>query len=90
MMSQMRVTFMVDSARKLARLFVLMIARLSSKMVPCWNRILKAIANSLDPDEMPQKVASHQDPNFVMIMLVHIDDDDGGGDDNDDDDDTGN
>ncbi|KAH3753807.1 hypothetical protein DPMN_188457, partial [Dreissena polymorpha] len=29
----------------------------------CWNRILKAFANSLDPDETPQKVASHQDPN---------------------------
>ncbi|KAH3709805.1 hypothetical protein DPMN_069270 [Dreissena polymorpha] len=30
----------------------------------CGNRILKACANSLDPDETPQNVASHQDPNF--------------------------
>ncbi|KAH3802670.1 hypothetical protein DPMN_156348 [Dreissena polymorpha] len=30
----------------------------------CWNRILKAFANSLDPDETPQNVASHQDPNL--------------------------
>ncbi|KAH3716658.1 hypothetical protein DPMN_059384, partial [Dreissena polymorpha] len=29
----------------------------------CGNRILKAFANSLDPDETPQNVASHQDPN---------------------------
>ncbi|KAH3749376.1 hypothetical protein DPMN_183873, partial [Dreissena polymorpha] len=31
--------------------------------VQCGNRILKAFANSLDPDETPQNVASHQDPN---------------------------
>ncbi|KAH3866809.1 hypothetical protein DPMN_029932, partial [Dreissena polymorpha] len=30
----------------------------------CWNQILKAFANSLDPDETPQNVASHQDPNL--------------------------
>ncbi|KAH3866864.1 hypothetical protein DPMN_029987 [Dreissena polymorpha] len=29
-----------------------------------WNRILKTFANSLDPDETPQSVASHQDRNF--------------------------
>ncbi|KAH3819842.1 hypothetical protein DPMN_121584, partial [Dreissena polymorpha] len=29
----------------------------------CGNRILKAFANSLDPDETPQNVASHLDPN---------------------------
>ncbi|KAH3770228.1 hypothetical protein DPMN_171512 [Dreissena polymorpha] len=33
----------------------------------CGNRILKAFANSLDPDETPQNVASHQDPNFVHL-----------------------
>ncbi|KAH3719199.1 hypothetical protein DPMN_062031 [Dreissena polymorpha] len=32
-------------------------------LIQCWNRILKAFANSLDPDEKPQNVASHQDPN---------------------------
>ncbi|KAH3867729.1 hypothetical protein DPMN_030864 [Dreissena polymorpha] len=26
----------------------------------CWNRILKAFGNSLDPDETPQNVASDQ------------------------------
>ncbi|KAH3755133.1 hypothetical protein DPMN_189820, partial [Dreissena polymorpha] len=30
----------------------------------CGNRILKAFENSLDPDETPQNVASHQDPNY--------------------------
>ncbi|KAH3805167.1 hypothetical protein DPMN_133463 [Dreissena polymorpha] len=30
---------------------------------PCWNQILKVFANTLDPDETPQIVASHQDPN---------------------------
>ncbi|KAH3869006.1 hypothetical protein DPMN_032162, partial [Dreissena polymorpha] len=29
----------------------------------CWNQILKAFANGFDPDETPQNVASHQDPN---------------------------
>ncbi|KAH3749358.1 hypothetical protein DPMN_183855 [Dreissena polymorpha] len=29
-----------------------------------WNRLLNAFANSLDPDETPQNVASHQDPNY--------------------------
>ncbi|KAH3720759.1 hypothetical protein DPMN_063663 [Dreissena polymorpha] len=29
----------------------------------CGNRILKAFANSLDPNETPQNMASHQDPN---------------------------
>ncbi|KAH3835125.1 hypothetical protein DPMN_108468 [Dreissena polymorpha] len=33
----------------------------------CWNRILKAFANSLDPDEMPQNVASHLDPNYLLF-----------------------
>ncbi|KAH3834677.1 hypothetical protein DPMN_108010, partial [Dreissena polymorpha] len=33
------------------------------KSLKCGNRILKAFANSLDPDETPQNVASHQDPN---------------------------
>ncbi|KAH3895602.1 hypothetical protein DPMN_019767 [Dreissena polymorpha] len=31
------------------------------------NRILKAYANSLDPDETPQNVASHQDPNCLLL-----------------------
>ncbi|KAH3781389.1 hypothetical protein DPMN_159216 [Dreissena polymorpha] len=31
----------------------------------CGNRILKAFENSLDPDETPQNVASHQDPNYT-------------------------
>ncbi|KAH3881591.1 hypothetical protein DPMN_005517 [Dreissena polymorpha] len=34
------------------------------KCFACWNRILKAFANNLDPDETPQNVASHQDPNY--------------------------
>ncbi|KAH3808908.1 hypothetical protein DPMN_137268, partial [Dreissena polymorpha] len=34
----------------------------------CWNRILKAFANMLDPDETPQNVASHQDPNSDDIL----------------------
>ncbi|KAH3877618.1 hypothetical protein DPMN_001493 [Dreissena polymorpha] len=34
----------------------------------CWNRILKAFANSLDPDETPQNPASHQDPNSDNIL----------------------
>ncbi|KAH3787498.1 hypothetical protein DPMN_165622 [Dreissena polymorpha] len=34
----------------------------------CWlYRILKAFANSLDPDETPQNVASHQDPNCLLF-----------------------
>ncbi|KAH3872068.1 hypothetical protein DPMN_035281 [Dreissena polymorpha] len=33
----------------------------------CWNRILKAFANSLDPDETPQNVASHLDPNSILL-----------------------
>ncbi|KAH3844647.1 hypothetical protein DPMN_086906 [Dreissena polymorpha] len=45
-----------------------------------WNRIFKAFANSLDPDETPQKVASHLDPNYsnlifgmhVYLMELHI------------------
>ncbi|KAH3740769.1 hypothetical protein DPMN_047480 [Dreissena polymorpha] len=32
-----------------------------------WNWILKAFANSLDPDETPQNVASHQDPNCTHL-----------------------
>ncbi|KAH3893704.1 hypothetical protein DPMN_017854 [Dreissena polymorpha] len=32
----------------------------------CGNRILKAFANSLDPDETPQNMASHQDPNCIL------------------------
>ncbi|KAH3720425.1 hypothetical protein DPMN_063324 [Dreissena polymorpha] len=35
----------------------------SATPLSCWNQILKAFANSLDPDETPQNVASHQDPN---------------------------
>ncbi|KAH3833623.1 hypothetical protein DPMN_106935, partial [Dreissena polymorpha] len=43
---------------------VLKVATITSPTVlKCWNRILKAFANSLDPDETPQNVASHQDPN---------------------------
>ncbi|KAH3706225.1 hypothetical protein DPMN_065610 [Dreissena polymorpha] len=34
----------------------------------CWNRIMKAFANSLEPDETPQSVASHQDPNSDDIL----------------------
>ncbi|KAH3820954.1 hypothetical protein DPMN_122707 [Dreissena polymorpha] len=33
----------------------------------CQNQILKAFANSLDPDETPQNVASHQDPNCLLF-----------------------
>ncbi|KAH3753994.1 hypothetical protein DPMN_188651 [Dreissena polymorpha] len=33
----------------------------------CGNRILKAFANSFDPDETPQNVASHQDPNCLLF-----------------------
>ncbi|KAH3716715.1 hypothetical protein DPMN_059443, partial [Dreissena polymorpha] len=29
----------------------------------CWNLIFKAFANSLESDETPQNVASHQNPN---------------------------
>ncbi|KAH3771279.1 hypothetical protein DPMN_172592 [Dreissena polymorpha] len=36
----------------------------------CWNRILKAFANSLDPDETPQNVASHLDPNLLLLLLL--------------------
>ncbi|KAH3897461.1 hypothetical protein DPMN_021649 [Dreissena polymorpha] len=36
----------------------------------CGNRILKAFAISLDPDQTPQNVASHQDPNcFFDVQL---------------------
>ncbi|KAH3889021.1 hypothetical protein DPMN_013067 [Dreissena polymorpha] len=38
-----------------------------SPVLLCWNRILKAFANSLDPDETPQNVAT----------LVHFRDMDG-------------
>ncbi|KAH3787971.1 hypothetical protein DPMN_166098 [Dreissena polymorpha] len=34
----------------------------------CGNRILKAFANSLDPDETPQNVASHLDPNLTTAI----------------------
>ncbi|KAH3696474.1 hypothetical protein DPMN_083939 [Dreissena polymorpha] len=34
----------------------------------CGNRILKAFANSLDPDETPRSVASHLDPNSDDIL----------------------
>ncbi|KAH3862477.1 hypothetical protein DPMN_025444 [Dreissena polymorpha] len=37
------------------------------KPFQCWNRIVKAFANSLDPDETPQNVASHQDPNCLVF-----------------------
>ncbi|KAH3720290.1 hypothetical protein DPMN_063187 [Dreissena polymorpha] len=42
----------------------------------CWNRILKAFANSLDPDETPQNVASHQDPNYrsIGVQLFNVKD----------------
>ncbi|KAH3889290.1 hypothetical protein DPMN_013343 [Dreissena polymorpha] len=36
----------------------------------CGNRILKAFANSLDPGEAPQNVASHQDPNSEATASV--------------------
>ncbi|KAH3769570.1 hypothetical protein DPMN_170843 [Dreissena polymorpha] len=39
-----------------------------SLLVECGNRILKAFANSLDPDETPQNVVSHQDPNFCVQL----------------------
>ncbi|KAH3798111.1 hypothetical protein DPMN_151701, partial [Dreissena polymorpha] len=35
----------------------------------CGNQILKAFANSLDPDETPQNVASHQDPNYPLEIM---------------------
>ncbi|KAH3870439.1 hypothetical protein DPMN_033626, partial [Dreissena polymorpha] len=35
----------------------------------CGNRILKAFENSLDPDETPQNVASHQDPNYRILSF---------------------
>ncbi|KAH3751242.1 hypothetical protein DPMN_185795, partial [Dreissena polymorpha] len=38
----------------------------------CGNRILKACANSLDPDETPQNVASHQDPNSLEAVADTI------------------
>ncbi|KAH3821664.1 hypothetical protein DPMN_123430 [Dreissena polymorpha] len=31
------------------------------------NRILKAFAKGLDPDKTPQNVASHQDPNYLLL-----------------------
>ncbi|KAH3791858.1 hypothetical protein DPMN_145349, partial [Dreissena polymorpha] len=39
-------------------------------LMHCGNRILKALANSLDPDETPQNVASHQDPNCLLWILM--------------------
>ncbi|KAH3842874.1 hypothetical protein DPMN_116378 [Dreissena polymorpha] len=33
----------------------------------CGNRILKAFANSLDPDETSQNMASHRDPNCLLF-----------------------
>ncbi|KAH3746463.1 hypothetical protein DPMN_180871 [Dreissena polymorpha] len=33
----------------------------------CGNRVVKAFANSLDPDETPQNVASHLDPNYRFL-----------------------
>ncbi|KAH3720761.1 hypothetical protein DPMN_063665 [Dreissena polymorpha] len=36
----------------------------------CGNRILKAFANCLDPDETPQNVASHQDQNYELLQSV--------------------
>ncbi|KAH3749361.1 hypothetical protein DPMN_183858, partial [Dreissena polymorpha] len=41
----------------------------------CWNRILKAFANSLDPDEKPKNVASHQDPNSKKALANSVDPD---------------
>ncbi|KAH3863916.1 hypothetical protein DPMN_026922 [Dreissena polymorpha] len=41
-------------------------------MHQCWNRILKAFANNLDPDEMPQNMASHQDPNCAIASQVTV------------------
>ncbi|KAH3696214.1 hypothetical protein DPMN_083679, partial [Dreissena polymorpha] len=35
----------------------------------CGNRILKAFANSLNPDETSQNVASHQDPNLYKKKI---------------------
>ncbi|KAH3891600.1 hypothetical protein DPMN_015704, partial [Dreissena polymorpha] len=39
----------------------------------CGNRILKAFANSLDPDETPQNMASHLDPNWPHLQLFQHD-----------------
>ncbi|KAH3791698.1 hypothetical protein DPMN_145187 [Dreissena polymorpha] len=36
----------------------------------CGNRVVKAFANSLDPDETPQNVASHLDPNCKPLRLA--------------------
>ncbi|KAH3702589.1 hypothetical protein DPMN_077613 [Dreissena polymorpha] len=33
----------------------------------CWNRIVKAFANSLDPDVTPKNMASHQNPNCLLF-----------------------
>ncbi|KAH3747272.1 hypothetical protein DPMN_181696 [Dreissena polymorpha] len=44
----------------------------TESMNECWNRILKAFANSLDPDETPQNVASHQDPNYSPSACKHF------------------
>ncbi|KAH3808611.1 hypothetical protein DPMN_136968 [Dreissena polymorpha] len=38
----------------------------------CWNRILKAFANSFDPDETPQNVVSHQDPNCIKAIAFKL------------------
>ncbi|KAH3819993.1 hypothetical protein DPMN_121737 [Dreissena polymorpha] len=42
----------------------------SKVKVTCWNRIFKAFANSLDPDETSQNVASHQDPNYKDHYVI--------------------
>ncbi|KAH3747276.1 hypothetical protein DPMN_181700, partial [Dreissena polymorpha] len=40
----------------------------NSQYVQCGNQILKAFANSLDPDETPQNVASPENKAMVAIL----------------------
>ncbi|KAH3881255.1 hypothetical protein DPMN_005179 [Dreissena polymorpha] len=37
-----------------------------------WNRIWKAFANSLDPDERPQNMVYHQDPNCKFLDAFRV------------------
>ncbi|KAH3838431.1 hypothetical protein DPMN_111840, partial [Dreissena polymorpha] len=43
---------------------------LNAREAKCANRILKAFANSLDPDETPQNVASENDKGYVVGMVL--------------------
>ncbi|KAH3894184.1 hypothetical protein DPMN_018341 [Dreissena polymorpha] len=50
-------------AKKECQEYIRQISEAAITLGMCGNRILKAFANSLDPDETPQNVASHLDPN---------------------------